>query len=252
VTLALDKLDWSTADGRGARHVAIIMDGNGRWAAERGLPRAEGHRQGVESVRRTVKAAIELGVTHLTLFSFSSENWSRPRQEIHDLFGLLRRFIRRDLADLHKNGVKIRVIGTRAGLEAEVLRLIDDAVLLTKDNSTLHLTIAFNYGSRDEIARAARSIAEEVASGRMAPDAVTVESFGEHLDTSGLPDPDLLIRTSGELRLSNFLLWQLAYAEFVFVDTYWPDFSRETLEAAIGEYLRRSRRFGGLSARSTA
>jgi undecaprenyl diphosphate synthase len=252
VTLALDKLDWSTADAPGARHVAIIMDGNGRWAAERGLPRAEGHRQGVESVRRTVKAAIELGVTHLTLFSFSSENWSRPRQEIHDLFGLLRRFIRRDLADLHKNGVKIRVIGTRVGLEAEVLRLIDDAVLLTKDNSTLHLTIAFNYGSRDEIARAARSIAEEVASGRMAPDAVTTESFGEHLDTSGLPDPDLLIRTSGELRLSNFLLWQLAYAEFVFVDTYWPDFSREMLEAAIGEYLRRSRRFGGLSARSTA
>ena len=252
MTLAIDKLDWSTSDAPGARHVAIIMDGNGRWAAERGLPRAEGHRQGVESVRRAVKAAIEFGVTHLTLFSFSSENWSRPQQEILDLFGLLRRFVRRDLADLHKNGVKIRIIGTRTGLEPDVLRLIDEAVLLTKDNSTLHLTIAFNYGARDEIARAARRIAEDVASGRMAPEDVTPESFGDHLDTSGLPDPDLLIRTSGELRLSNFLLWQLAYAEFVFIDTYWPDFSRETLEAAIAEYQRRSRRFGGLSARSTA
>jgi undecaprenyl diphosphate synthase len=252
VTLAIDKLDWSGAETPAARHVAIIMDGNGRWAAERGLPRAEGHRQGVESVRRTVKASLEFGITHLTLFSFSSENWSRPQQEIHDLFGLLRRFVRRDLADLHKNGVKIRVIGTRTGLEPDVLRLMDDAVLLTKDNSALHLTIAFNYGARDEIARAARRIAEDVASGRIAPEEVTTERFGEHLDTSGLPDPDLLIRTSGELRLSNFLLWQLAYAEFVFIDTYWPDFSRETLEAAIAEYQRRSRRFGGLSARSTA
>jgi undecaprenyl diphosphate synthase len=252
VTLAIDKLDWSGAETPTARHVAIIMDGNGRWAAERGLPRAEGHRQGVESVRRTVKASLEFGITHLTLFSFSSENWSRPQQEIHDLFGLLRRFVRRDLADLHKNGVKIRVIGTRTGLEPDVLRLMDDAVLLTKDNSALHLTIAFNYGARDEIARAARRIAEDVASGRIAPEEVTPERFGEYLDTSGLPDPDLLIRTSGELRLSNFLLWQLAYAEFVFIDTYWPDFSRETLEAAIAEYQRRSRRFGGLSARSTA
>jgi undecaprenyl diphosphate synthase len=248
----MDKLDWSPADAPSARHIAIIMDGNGRWAAERGLPRAEGHRQGVEAVRRTVRASIELGITHLTLFSFSSENWSRPEQEIHDLFGLLRRFIRRDLADLHKNGVRIRVIGTRAGLQADVLRLMDDAVALTKDNTALNLTIAFNYGARDEIARAARRIAEDVASGALVPDQVTIECLGEHLDTASLPDPDLLIRTSGELRLSNFLLWQLAYAEFVFVDTYWPDFSRETLEAALAEYQRRSRRFGGLSARSTA
>jgi undecaprenyl diphosphate synthase len=228
------------------------MDGNGRWAAERGLPRAEGHRQGVDSVRRSVKAALELGITHLTLFSFSSENWSRPRQEIHDLFGLMRRFVRRDLADLHKNGVRIRVIGTRSGLDDDIMRLIDDAVLLTKDNSALNLTIAFNYGARDEIARAAQRIAEDVASGTLAPAQVTPECFGAYLDTAGLPDPDLLIRTSGELRLSNFLLWQLAYAEFVFIDTYWPDFSREHLEAAIAEYQRRSRRFGGTSARSTA
>ena len=252
MTLAMDKLAWAASDRPAVRHIAIIMDGNGRWAAERGLPRAEGHRQGVESVRRTVEASLELGVTHLTLFSFSSENWARPKQEINDLFGLLRRFIRRDLADLHKNGVKIRVIGTRVGLAADILRLIDDAIELTKDNAALNLTIAFNYGARDEIARAARRIAEDVASGVIAPAEVTPERLGTYLDTADLPDPDLLIRTSGELRLSNFLLWQLAYSEFVFIDAYWPDFSREQLEAAIAEYQRRSRRFGGTSARSTA
>jgi undecaprenyl diphosphate synthase len=252
VTLAMDELAFNATDRPVACHIAIIMDGNGRWAAERGLPRAEGHRQGVESVRRTVNAAQDLGITHLTLFSFSSENWSRPRQEINDLFGLLRRFIRRDLADLHKNGVKIRVIGTRAGLERDLLRLIDDAIELTKDNTALNLTIAFNYGARDEIARAARRIAEDVAKGVLAPAEVTQERFATYLDTADLPDPDLLIRTSGELRLSNFLLWQIAYSEFVFVDCYWPDFSREQLEAALAEYQRRNRRFGGTSARSTA
>jgi undecaprenyl diphosphate synthase len=251
VTLAIEKLSWGEADRQAARHIAIIMDGNGRWAAERGLPRTEGHRQGVESVRRTVEAAIELGITHLTLFSFSSENWSRPKQEINDLFGLLRRFVRRDLADLHKNGVKIRVIGTREGLDTDFLRMIDDAVELTKENTGLNLTIAFNYGARDEIARAARRIAEDVAKGSIAASDVTPQRFSAYLDTAGLPDPDLLIRTSGELRLSNFLLWQLAYSEFVFVDVYWPDFSRALLEAAIAEYQRRNRRFGGTSARSS-
>lgn len=251
MTLALDKLAWSTSEGHGL-HVAIIMDGNGRWAAERGLPRTEGHRQGVESVRRTVKAALELGVSHLTLFSFSSENWSRPKQEIQFLFGLMRRFVQRDLADLHKQGVKLRVIGSRDGLEPDVLRLIDDAVLLTNQNSTLNLTVAFNYGARDEIARAARRVCEEVARGALDVTKITPECFGGFLDTSDLPDPDLLIRTSGELRLSNFLLWQLAYSEFVFVDSYWPDFSHEAFEAAITEYQGRSRRFGGTSARSTA
>jgi undecaprenyl diphosphate synthase len=252
VTLAMDKLAFKPTDRPFARHIAIIMDGNGRWAAERGLPRIEGHRQGVESVRRTVTAARELGITYLTLFSFSSENWSRPRQEINDLFGLLRRFVRRDLADLHKNGVKIRVIGTREGLEHDLLGLIDDAVELTKNNAALNLTIAFNYGARDEIARAARRIAEDVDNGVLTPADVTEDRFATYLDTAGLPDPDLLIRTSGELRLSNFLLWQVAYSEFVFVDCYWPDFSREQLEAAFAEYQRRSRRFGGTSARSTA
>ena len=252
MTLAIDKLAFNATDRQVARHIAIIMDGNGRWAAERGLPRAEGHRQGVESVRRTVNASQELGISHLTLFSFSSENWSRPRQEINDLFGLLRRFIRRDLADLHKNGVRIRVIGTRAGHEPDLLRLIADAVELTKDNISLNLTIAFNYGARDEIARAARRVAEDVAKGELDASEVTPECFATYLDTADVPDPDLLIRTSGELRLSNFLLWQVAYSEFVFSDCYWPDFSREHLEAALAEYQRRNRRFGGTSARSTA
>ncbi|HSD92947.1 MAG TPA: isoprenyl transferase [Methyloceanibacter sp.] len=252
MTLTVEKLAWGATDKPAIRHIAIIMDGNGRWAAERGLPRAEGHRQGVESVRRTVEASLELGISHLTLFSFSSENWTRPKQEINDLFGLLRRFIRRDLADLHKHGVKIRVIGTREGLDADILRMIDEAVELTKDNAALNLTIAFNYGARDEIARAAQRIAADVADGALSAAEVTEERFGAYLDTANLPDPDLLIRTSGELRLSNFLLWQLAYAEFVFVDTYWPDFTRDQLEAAIAEYHRRSRRFGGTSARSTA
>ena len=251
MTLAMDN-KWGDADRPVARHVAIIMDGNGRWAAGRGLPRLEGHRQGVESVRAAVEAAMEHGLTHLTLFSFSSENWSRPKQEINDLFGLLRRFVRRDLAELHKHGVRIRVIGARDGLDDDILRLLDDAVELTKDNTALNLTIAFNYGSRDEIARAARRMAEDARDGRIAPEEVTEGRFAGYLDTANIPDPDLLIRTSGELRLSNFLLWQLAYAEFVFVDVYWPDFTKEVFEAAIAEYQRRSRRFGGTSARSTA
>lgn len=251
MTLAMDN-KWGDAERPTPRHVAVIMDGNGRWAAERGLPRVEGHRQGVETVRQVVEASIELGITHLTLFSFSSENWSRPEQEIYDLFGLLRRFVRRDLAELHKNGVKITVIGSRIGLEDDILRMLDDAVELTKDNTSLNLIIAFNYGGRDEIARAARRIAEDAKEGRLAPKDVTQDRFAAYLDTAGLPDPDLLIRTSGELRLSNFLLWQLAYAEFVFVDAYWPDFNKELFVAAIAEYQRRNRRFGGRSARSTA
>lgn len=236
----------------GPHHVAIIMDGNGRWAAERGLPRSEGHRQGVESVRRAVRAAGELAIRYLTLFTFSSENWRRPEQEINDLMGLLKRYIRRDLADLHKNGVRIRVIGDKGGIESEVAKLIDDAVSLTADNDGLQLTVAFNYGSRNEIARAARRVADAVSAGVLAPDEVDTETFERFLDTAGLPDPDLLIRTSGEVRLSNFLLWQCAYAELVFVDTYWPDFTQETLERAIAEYQARERRFGGLRARSSA
>ena len=234
------------------RHVAIIMDGNGRWAKERGLPRTIGHRQGVEAVRRTVRAAIDLEIPYLTIYSFSSENWSRPRTEIDDLMGLMKRFIRRDLADLHRNNVRIRIIGERQSVDPELMTLIDEAVELTRNNGALNLVIAFNYGSRGELAKAARRLAVEVAEGRLTPDAITIEKLESELDTAGIPDPDLLIRTSGEQRLSNFLLWQTAYTEFVFLETYWPDFDRAALEGAIGEFRARERRFGGLSKRSSA
>lgn len=234
------------------RHVAIIMDGNGRWAKERGLPRTLGHRQGVEAVRRAVKASIELKIPYLTIFSFSSENWKRPSDEVDDLMGLMKRFIRRDLAELHEAGVCIRTIGERQQVDSELMTLIDEAVELTKNNSVLTLVIAFNYGSRGEIAKAARKLAEDVAAGRLAPDAITVERLAAALDTSGIPDPDLLIRTSGEMRLSNFLLWQTAYTEFVFLDSYWPEFDRAALEQAIAEFRARERRFGGLSKTSIA
>jgi undecaprenyl diphosphate synthase len=233
------------------RHVAIIMDGNGRWAESRGLPRAAGHRMGVEAVRRTVRAAMELGVQYLTIFSFSSENWSRPASEIDDLMGLMRRFIRRDLAELHQNGVRIGVIGERDRVDVELLTLIDDAVKLTSANTAFNLLIAFNYGSRAEIARAARRLAERAVEGLIRPDEISPDMLAAALDTSGVPDPDLLIRTSGELRLSNFLLWQSAYTEFVFLEAYWPEFGRELLEQAIDEFHRRNRRFGGVATRST-
>ncbi len=231
-------------------HVAIIMDGNGRWASQRGLPRAEGHRRGVEALRRTVRAAGEIGVKVLTIFSFSSENWSRPRQEILDLMGLLRRFIRHDLAELHASGVRVKIVGEREGLETEIRRLLDEAEELTKDNPGLLLVVAFNYGSRDEIVRATRRIAEDIAAGRIKPEDINSAMIGQHLDTAGIEDPDLIIRTSGEQRLSNFLLWQAAYSEFVFVQVYWPEFDKAALESAIAEYHRRERRFGGLAART--
>lgn len=234
------------------QHVAIIMDGNGRWASQRGLPRTMGHREGVEAVRRTVRAAIELNIPYLTIYSFSSENWSRPSDEVDYLMGLMKRFIRRDLAELHDANVRIRTIGERDRVEPELLALIDEARELTSGNTKLTLTIAFNYGGRSEIARAAGRLAREVAAGRLDPGAINADLMGTVLDTAGIPDPDLLIRTSGEMRLSNFLLWQAAYAEFVFLDTYWPDFGREHLEAAIAEYYGRERRYGGLAQRSTA
>src|SRR5215470_5701904 len=228
------------------RHVAIIMDGNGRWAAERGLPRGEGHRRGVEALRRVVRAVGELGIEILTIYSFSSENWSRPVAEVRDLMSLLRHFIRNDLAELHKSNVRIRIIGERHGLEPEIGRLLVEAEELTRSNDGLLLVVAFNYGGRQEIARAAQRIASLAAAGAMSPADITAEVFARHLDAPDLPDPDLVIRTSGEQRLSNFLLWQSAYSELVFVPTYWPDFDRTTLENAIAEYRRRERRFGGL------
>ena len=232
------------------RHVAIIMDGNGRWAATRGLPRAEGHRRGVEALRRTVRAAGEMGIKILTIFSFSAENWSRPASEIGELMGLLRRFVRNDLAELHQNNIHVRVIGERAGLDPDIGRLLVEAEDLTKNNDGLTLVVAFNYGARQEIVRAARRIAEAVERGEARAQDIDIDAFGRFLDAPDIPDPDLIIRTSGEQRLSNFLLWQAAYSELVFVPTYWPDFDRAALESAIRDYQQRERRFGGLVAQT--
>ena len=232
------------------RHVAIIMDGNGRWAATRGLPRAEGHRRGVEALRRTVRAAGEMGIKILTIFSFSAENWSRPPSEIGELMGLLRRFVRNDLAELHQNNIRVRVIGERVGLDPDIGRLLVEAEDLTKNNDGLTLVVAFNYGARQEIVRAASRIAEAVERGEARAQEIDMDAFGRFLDAPDIPDPDLIIRTSGEQRLSNFLLWQAAYSELVFVPTYWPDFDRAALESAIREYQQRERRFGGLVAQT--
>jgi undecaprenyl diphosphate synthase len=233
-------------------HVAIIMDGNGRWAAMRGLPRIEGHRKGVERVKECVRNASELGVKYLTLFSFSSENWSRPQDEIYALMDMIKRFIRRELAELHKHNVRVRVIGTMNRIDAEIATLISEAQALTRGNDGLQLTVAFNYGARDEIVRAARKLAEDVRSGRVQPEDVTAHALEERLDTFGLPDPDLVVRTSGEVRLSNFLLWQSAYSELMFIDDYWPDFGRTALMDVIDKFQSRERRFGGLKARCSA
>jgi undecaprenyl diphosphate synthase len=232
------------------RHVAIIMDGNGRWAAARGLPRIEGHRRGVEALRNTVRAACELGIGVLTIFSFSAENWSRPQSEIRDLLSLLRRFIRNDLADLHQRNVCVRIIGERDDLDHDIRLLLQEAEELTRNNDGLALVVAFNYGARQEIARAARRLAVEVAQRRLSPADISPQLLERHLDAPDIPDPDVIIRTSGEQRLSNFLLWQAAYSELVFVPINWPDFDRAALEGAIAEYRRRERRFGGLIAQT--
>ncbi len=234
------------------RHVAIIMDGNGRWATARGLPRGEGHRRGVEAVRQTVRAAIDLKIRYLTLYSFSSENWRRPREEIDFLFGLFRHYIRRDVAELHGQGVRVSMIGSREGVPADILGMIEEAETLTAGNRRLHLIFAFNYGARNELARAMRAIAGEVAEGRLDAAAIDEETIASHLDTANYPDPDLLIRTGQEIRLSNFLLWQSAYAELVFLDVNWPDFGRDALGAALETFATRSRRYGGRGARESA
>jgi undecaprenyl diphosphate synthase len=228
------------------------MDGNGRWANARGLPRSVGHRMGVEALRRTVRAALELKIPVITVYSFSSENWSRPTAEIEDLMGMMKRFIRQDLAELHQNGVRITVIGERANIDPELLALIEEGEALTAANTALRLVVAFNYGARWEITAAARRLAEKAARGALDPSTITPETIARELDTRELPDPDLVIRTSGELRLSNFLLWQAAYSELLFLDEYWPDFGRELLERAIAEYQGRERRYGGLPSRSRA
>lgn len=227
------------------------MDGNGRWAAQRKLPRSEGHRKGVEAVRRTVRTFLELGIPYLTIYSFSSENWSRPRSEVSYLMGLIKRFIKQDLADLHKRDVCIRIIGDIETIDPELSCLIKEAIALTAQNKGLQLIVAFNYGARDEIARAMKVIANKVQLGELNPNEIGKDTISNHLETAHIPDPDLLIRTSGEKRLSNFLLWQSAYTEFVFQDVFWPDFDKTHLYQALDEYRNRTRRYGGLVAQST-
>ena len=225
-------------------HVAVIMDGNGRWAKARKLPRAAGHRQGAEAVRGAVRSAVDLGVSYLTLYGFSNENWSRSETEISDLMGLLRFYLRREVADLDREGVRIRFIGNRERLAEDIISLIEMAERRTRRNTRLTLVIAVSYGGRQEIAHAARTLAHRAAAGEIDPDDIDDAALGRSLYTHNIPDPDLLIRTSGEQRISNFLLWQCAYSELVFIDTLWPDFSREDFEAAVREYHRRERRFG--------
>ncbi len=232
------------------RHVAIIMDGNGRWAARRGLPRSAGHKAGVDALRRAVRAAADLGIEYLTIYSFSSENWSRPVVEVSFLLDLLRRFIRQDVAELHHSGVKIKIVGSRDDLEPGMVSLLDDAERLTQENSKLNLVVAFNYGSRQEISRAMSAIARKLESGEISRADISPEMISRNLDTAGIPDPDLLIRTGGEQRISNFLLWQCAYTEFVFVDEFWPDFSKEIFVRALDEFRLRDRRFGGIEAQT--
>jgi undecaprenyl diphosphate synthase len=228
------------------RHVAIIMDGNGRWAAQRGFPRAEGHRQGVEAVRRCVRAATQAGIRFLTIYAFSAENWRRPPTEVTILMSLLKRFVRSDLEKLHEAGIRIRIIGAREGLSPDILGLLEEVETRTRDNTGMTLVVAFNYGGRQEIVRAARRLAEDVAAGRLDPARIDEARFATALDTCDIPDPDLVIRTSGEQRVSNFLPWQSAYAEYVFLPDYWPDFDEAVLARALVEYARRERRFGGL------
>lgn len=228
-------------------HVAIIMDGNGRWAKRRMLPRAIGHRKGADAVRRAVRGALSEGVRYLTLYAFSSENWKRPADEVDDLMGLLRLYIRQEIDELDANGVRVRFIGGWRKLSPDIVSLIDGAVERTRHNDALHLVIALNYGSQAEIVAASRRLAEDVAAGRLTAEDITEDRFAGCLETADVPDPDMVIRTSGEKRLSNFLLWQSAYAELVFLDLLWPDFTEETLATAIREFQGRERRFGARS-----
>lgn len=227
-------------------HVAIIMDGNGRWAKAHGKPRVFGHKQGAESVRTAVESSVSLGIKYLTLYGFSSENWKRPDQEVNDLMGLLRIYLKSEISKLHKKGVRFRVIGDRSRLATDIVKLIDESEHKTQNNDVLTLTIALSYGGRAEIVRAAAELAKLVSTGAMTPEDIDENTFSSYLYTHDIPDPDLLIRTSGEQRISNFLLWQMAYAEFVFIDTLWPDFSHNDLAEAVKVFACRDRRYGAV------
>ena len=237
--------DPTQADAKPLRHVAIIMDGNGRWAKARGVTRLQGHQEGVEAARRAVEHARALGLSHITLYSFSTENWSRPDWEVRHLMGLLRRFFAEDVAKLADEGVRIRIIGDRTTLPADIRDMVEEAEARTAHLGGQTLQIAFNYGGRDEIVRAAAKLAARAAAGEIDPAEIDDAALTAALDTNGAPDPDLVIRTSGEQRISNFLLWQAAYAEFVFLDCYWPDFGPEAFDEAVAQYQGRERRYGG-------
>jgi undecaprenyl diphosphate synthase len=228
------------------RHVAVIMDGNGRWAQARGRPRLYGHHAGAKRVREIVEACPDLGVEYLTIFAFSTENWKRTQAEVSGLMKLFRRYLTREAQALFQNGVRVRFIGDRIRLDETLVRMMDELELMTAGNSRVHLTVALNYGGRDEVARATKRLAREVAAGRVDPEKVDETTLARFLDTCVLPDPDLVIRTSGEARISNFLLWQSAYAEYEFIDTLWPDFTREEFARVVGNYAGRERRFGAV------
>jgi undecaprenyl diphosphate synthase len=229
------------------RHIAAIMDGNGRWAQQRGLPRIEGHRRGADSVREITEECVRLGIGQLTLYCFSSENWKRPRPELDFLMGLLQQYMARQRDDVVRRNIRVSVIGRREGMPADALREMDRTVAATSANTGLHVCLAINYGGRAELTDAVRAVAREVQTGRLDPEAVTEQTVADRLYTAGMPDPDLLIRTAGELRVSNFLLWQISYAEIWVTDCYWPDFRVPQLHQALRDYARRNRRFGGLA-----
>ncbi len=243
----MDVVSAAADQGNPPRHVAIIMDGNGRWAKQRGLPRTAGHKRGAEAVRNAVQAARKLGISYLTLFGFSSENWKRPEGEVRALMGLLRLYLRSEIEELHKNGVRLRVLGERSRLAPDIVRMIEQAEARTENNTELTLLLALSYGSRQEMVSAARKLATEARDGRIDPEAIDEDSFSDRLFTAGLPDPDLLIRTSGEYRISNFLLWQCAYAEMLFLDVLWPDFGEADLERAVRDFVCRDRRYGAVA-----
>jgi undecaprenyl diphosphate synthase len=237
---------FDTPEGQGPRHVAIIMDGNGRWATQRGRPRLTGHHAGARRVKEIVRACPDIGVKYLTIFAFSTENWKRTQRELAGLMSLFRRYIVREAKDLLAEGVRVRFIGDRIKLDEKLVRLMDELELLTADNSRVHLTIALNYGGRDEVARATHRLARDVKAGTLDPETVTGETLAGYLDTYFLPDPDLVIRTSGEARISNFLLWQSAYAEYEFIDTLWPDFTKDIFTEIVANFAKRDRRYGAV------
>lgn len=232
----------------GLDHIAIIMDGNGRWAKAKGLSTIAGHRAGAEATRHVVRKSSELGIKYLTLYAFSSENWLRPKPWIEELMGLLRYYLKNDIKELVQNNIRLKIIGDQDKLAPDIRKLIQSAEAETAQNTGLNLFLALSYGSRDEITRATQLIAQKVLSGALLPENITHQTLSDHLYTTGIPDPDLLIRTSGEMRISNFLLWQMAYTELIFADTLWPDFAPENLESAITSYHQRERRYGNVSA----